>query len=369
MRAPRLTLGGTGITSSDVATKALGAKRARVVGQAGPGLPLWVLAEDSVLPNLPYVVFPGNVGGPDALLAVVEAWTGLGQPMSTAELCRRAAERGYGVGAFNIYNLEGARAVARAAEAAQAPAIIQLLPSVWGKPGGTALLAACKTLAKEATVPVTVHLDHCQDEVLLLEAVAAGFDSVLCDGSHLPYAENLAMVKRVTEAAHAAGVAVEAELGILAGVEDDWTVSDLEARMTDPAEAAAFVAETGVDMLAVCVGNVHGKYPPAGPQLDLSRLRAIRDRVPADVPLVLHGVSGLGGDVLRACVGTGCAKFNVNTDVRQRYLGILREFDGGSNILDLQEALVAGMAAVIEEKIALFGSAGAELERRAGAPV
>lgn len=275
----------------------------------------------------------------------------------TNQLLRTAQNHGYAIGAFNVYNLEGALAVVAAAEAERSPAMLQIHPGAL-KHGGSALIALCLEAAEQAAVPMSVHLDHCADPEIIRSALAAGLTSIMADGSHLDYEENIAFTREMVERVHAVGGVVEAELGRLAGSEDDLTVAEYEARLTDPVKAVDFVARTGVDMLAVCIGNVHGRYPHP-PQFDFERLAAIRTAVP--LPLVLHGASGVPDDMVRRCIDLGVCKFNVNTEVRQAYVAALRDGLAGNSKIDLVPLMQAGMAAmqkVVAGKMAVFGSAG-----------
>jgi tagatose 1,6-diphosphate aldolase GatY/KbaY len=235
--------------------------------------------------------------------------------------------------------------------------MLQIHPSALAH-GGEPLIALCLEAARRAGVPCAVHLDHSASSDAIRAALDAGVASVMADGSHLPYAENLAFTAAITELAHARGAAVEAELGRLAGSEDGLTVPEYEAKLTDPDQAADFVARTGVDTLAVCIGNVHGHYRGA-PQLDFARLERLRWTVP--VPLVLHGASGLPAPMVRRAIELGVCKLNVNTEVRDAYLAALA--DGLSarerpDLLDLMRAASDAMQAVIAAKLRLFGSAG-----------
>ncbi|MEL6152054.1 MAG: class II fructose-bisphosphate aldolase, partial [Chloroflexota bacterium] len=203
----------------------------------------------------------------------------------TADLLYAAQSGGYAVGGFNVYNLEGVKAVVTAAEANNSPALLQLHPGALAH-GGEPLMALCLSAAQHSNAPVAVHLDHCSDAAVIGRSLAAGLPSVMADGSHLEYGENVSFVHAAVEQAQAVGAVVEGELGRISGTEDGLTVETMNARMTDPDEAADFVVQTGLDMLAVCIGNVHGRYP-FPPQLDFERLAAIRACV--EVPLVLHG--------------------------------------------------------------------------------
>jgi tagatose 1,6-diphosphate aldolase GatY/KbaY len=180
----------------------------------------------------------------------------------------------------------------------------------------------------------------------------------MVDGSHLPYADNLAFTRQMAALIHAQGGSVEAELGRLTGTEDGLTVPEYEAKLTDADQAAHFVAHTRVDALAVCIGNIHGHYR-GEPRLDFDRLAAIRQAVP--VPLVLHGASGLPEAMVRHAIELGVCKFNVNTEVRAAYLHALKEHLAAprpSDLLDLMQAAVAAMQPIVSEKLHMFGSVG-----------
>jgi tagatose 1,6-diphosphate aldolase GatY/KbaY len=272
-------------------------------------------------------------------------------------LLRAAMAGDYAIGAFNIYNLEGVRAVVGAAEAARSPAMLQLLPTALHH-GGPPLLALCLEAARQAAVPVAVHLDHSASATEIQAALNAGLPSVMADGSHLSYAENMVFTQHMVTLAHARQAAVEAELGRLTGTEDGLTIPEYEARLTDPSQAADFVTRTGIDALAVCIGNVHGRYRSA-PRLDFDRLAAIRQAVA--IPLVLHGASGLPAAMVHQAIALGVRKFNVNTEVREAYVQTLRERlqePGSPELLDLMQGAETAMRAVITEKLQLFGSVG-----------
>lgn len=352
---PRYLLAKGGITSSDLATKAMGARRADVIGQALAGVPIWKLGEGSRHPGIPYIVFPGNVGSTVALAEIVESWA-CKPRQSTKDLLHAAEQEGYAVGAFNVYNLEGVSAVVDAAEAEKAPAILQIHPSAL-EHGKMALITACIAAAKDAVVPITVHLDHGYKEQEIINAMDMGFDSIMIDFSHLPFEENLVRTKRITEVALAKHITVEAELGRLSGTEDGMTVEEYEAKLTDVFQARNFLKETRVDALAVCIGNVHGKYPPSGPKINLGLLQELRQITSEhNAVLVLHGASGLPGDVVKECIKLGVRKFNVNTEVRSAYMAALKTTR--NDLLDVMSSAKEAMQAVVAEKLRLFGSAG-----------
>ncbi|KAI3515639.1 hypothetical protein L1887_14540 [Cichorium endivia] len=354
--SPRYILAKGGITSSDIATKALEAKRAKIAGQALAGVPLWQLGPESRHPGVPYIVFPGNVGDSNALAEVVKSWARPVRVSSTKDLLADAEKGGYAIGAFNVYNLEGIEAVIAAAEEQNSPAILQIHPSAL-KQGGKPLVACCISAAEQATVPITVHFDHGSSREELMEVLELGVDSVMVDGSHLPFKENISYTKHISSLAHAKGMMVEAELGRLSGTEDDLTVQDYEAKLTDVNQAQEFIDETGIDALAVCIGNVHGKYPPSGPNLRLQLLKDLYDLASKNgVFLVLHGASGLPKELVQECIELGVRKFNVNTEVRKAYMDILKSPQ--TDLVHVITAAKEAMKAVVAEKMHLFGSAG-----------
>jgi len=273
------------------------------------------------------------------------------------ELLARARAGGYALGAFNVYNLEGVLALVRAAEAERGPALLQVHPAALAH-GGEPLLALCLSAARAAKVPLAVHLDHASSEAAIRLALNAGLPSVMADGSALPYAENVAFTRAMAGLAHGHDASVEAELGRLAGTEDRLSVAEYEAHLTDPGQAAEFAAETGIDALAVCIGNVHGHYR-GEPKLDFERLAALAQCVP--VPLVLHGASGLPAPLVQRAIALGVCKFNVNTELREAYLAGCRRVLASAAPVDLVEVLqaaVAEMQAVVTAKLQLFGASG-----------
>jgi tagatose 1,6-diphosphate aldolase GatY/KbaY len=272
-------------------------------------------------------------------------------------LLGEARSAGYAIGAFNVYNLEGVRAVVAAAEATRSPAMLQLHPSAL-QHGGRPLLALSLEAARSATVPIAVHLDHSVSSGDIGAALEAGLASVMADGSHLAYDDNVAFTRAMVSLAHAHGAGVEAELGRLSGTEDGLTVPEYESKLTNPDHAADFVEQTRVDALAVCIGNVHGRYR-SEPNLDFDRLAAIQRAVA--VPLVLHGASGLPAAMVHRSIALGVCKFNVNTEVREAYVGALRERISASqspDLLELMQASEAAMQQVVRAKLHLFGSVG-----------
>ncbi len=271
------------------------------------------------------------------------------------DILQEARKRKYALGAFNIYNLEGVRAVVMASEAARSPAILQILPAAI-KHSGYELFTYCLESAKRASTPISVHLDHCPDLEIIKKALESGVSSVMADGSSLSFDENLQFVRKACELTSKYGAAVECELGKLAGNEDGMPHEEIESRLTDPGQAREFLHETGAQILAVSIGNVHGQYA-ATPKFDLDRLTKIRELV--DAPLALHGASGVPADLVRSCIELGVCKFNVNTEVRAQYVKALQAPDNsGDDLLALQTKAIEAMRTVILEKMELFGSVG-----------
>lgn len=235
------------------------------------------------------------------------------------DLVRETLAQGRAVPALTCYDFSTALGVVRAAEQRGRGVILLVPPTVAGAPNGLKLLRALRALADSADAPVVVQLDHANEEALISASIEAGADAVLADGSALPFAGNVALVRRVI-AAHPE-VSVEAEIGALAGDED--TAGEHAAiAMTDPVESAAFAEASGAHLLAVAVGTVHGRYS-APPQLDLERLESIRSTVAA--PLVLHGASGLPVEDFSAAASRGIGKVNINTELRG---ALLAELEG-----------------------------------------
>jgi tagatose 1,6-diphosphate aldolase GatY/KbaY len=262
---------------------------------------------------------------------------------------------GGAVGAFTCYDLTTALGVLRAAESRNAPAILLVSDASFRGVDGRLLVAGLLAAAEAATVPVCVQLDHATDPAVLRAALAAGLGAVMADGSRLPLAENAALVRDIVGDASPLGVGVEAELGHIEGGEDVAAAAAAGA-LTDPEQAASFVAETGVDCLAVSIGNVHGTYLEP-PRLDWQRLERVRDAVDG-VPLSLHGASGLPDEDVERAIAVGVCKVNVNTEIRTRYLAELEQrlpaVRDGLRLLDLQADVVAAVAAVVTAKLDLF---------------
>ncbi len=236
-------------------------------------------------------------------------------PLTTSRDMLRNAQAGhYAVGAFNAENMEMVQAIIAAAEELGAPVMIQTTPGTL-KYAAPALYAAnVAAAAADARVPVAIHLDHGDSFACAARALRAGYTSIMIDGSKHPLEENIAITRAVVDMCAPCGVPVEGELGRVGGKEDDLVCEN--AGYTDPEEAVRFVAETGVDALAVGVGTAHGVYAKE-PVLNVELISQLRGRI--DVPMVLHGASGLSPEAVRECVSRGICKVNVATELRIAY--------------------------------------------------
>lgn len=276
-----------------------------------------------------------------------------------SELLGHAHKHNYAVGAFNINNMEILQAVIEAAESLKAPVMIQTSEGAIKYAGMDYLSAMVHLAAKKASVPVALHLDHGTDFSTIVSCIASGWTSVMIDGSHLPLEENIAVTKEIVRIAHAAGVSVEAELGRLSGVEDNISVEEKDSIYTNPKEADVFVRETGVDSLAIAIGTAHGKYKGT-PHLDMPRLTAIKQLI--EIPVVLHGASGVPQEQIEDAVTRGVNKINIDTDVRQAFTDAIHEvFAKKPGEYDPRKICGPArdkMREVVAAKIKLFGSAG-----------
>ena len=231
--------------------------------------------------------------------------------VTTQQMLLDAQKGGYAVGAFNVENMEMVQAVVAPAEELGAPVIMQTTPSTVKYAGLNYYYANARAAAEQARVPVAIHLDHGDSFALAMQALRAGYTSIMIDGSHSVFEENIAISKAVVDACAPSNVPVEAELGKVGGKEDD--LDGGSGGYTDPSEAREFVERTGVTSLAVAIGTAHGVYV-GEPKLDLDRLSEIREVV--SIPLVLHGASGLTDDAVRESIRRGICKVNFATELR-----------------------------------------------------
>ena len=301
---------------------------------------------------------------------------------SPRAMFERAYKEGYAIGAFNVNNMEIIQGIMEAGTEEKAPLILQVSAGARKYAGQNYIVKLIEAGLLEADLPVVLHLDHGADFDICKACIDDGFTSVMIDGSHLPFEENVAVTRRVVEYAHDRGVWVEAELGRLAGVEE--TVSSRESVYTDPEEAETFVARTGCDSLAIAIGTSHGpcKFSEEA-RLDFERLDAIAARLPG-VPLVLHGASsvpqeavaavnahggnvagtsGVPEDLLRRAAASAICKINIDTDLRLAVTAAIRTLlTERPETFDPRAYLTAGREAVremVRHKIrAVLGSSG-----------
>lgn len=276
-------------------------------------------------------------------------------PLVTSEkMLLDARKGGYAVGAFNVENMEMVKAVIAAAEELRAPVMLQTTPSTvkYGTLETFAAIVAAE--AKKASIPVCLHLDHGSSYELAVEAMEAGYTSVMIDGSHEDFNGNVTVTKKVVEAAKAKGIPVEAELGKVGGKEDDLE-ADADTN-TDPMEAKEFVEKTGVSSLAIAIGTAHGFYAGT-PVLDKERVSEIKELV--SVPLVLHGASGLSEEDVKECVARGMCKVNFATELRVAYTDAVKKLlEEKPETFDPKKFGVVGMAAVkeiVKERMTMCG--------------
>ena len=250
--------------------------------------------------------------------------------VTTKEILKKAQEGKYAVGAFNVENMEMVMAVIEAAEELNSPVIMQTTPSTVKYAGLDYYLANVSSAAKKSKVPVAMHLDHGSSFDLAMQALRSGYTSIMIDGSHSIFEENIEVTKRVVDACKPSSIPVEAELGKVGGKEDDLDGGC--GGYTDPKEAKEFVERTNVDSLAVAIGTAHGVYEGI-PKLDLDRLSEIRELV--DIPLVLHGASGLSEEAIKDSISRGICKVNFATELRIAYAeGVKKTLEENPEIID-----------------------------------
>jgi len=299
------------------------------------------------------------------------------------EIFKNALKGGYGVGAFNFINIETLKSILDTAEENKSPVIVQCSTGAIKYAGVEVLSAIAREYARKMTVPVCLNLDHGQTYEDCKKCIDAGFTNVMIDASHLPYEENIALTKKVVEYAHSKGVTVEAELGVLAGVEDEVSATEDDARYTNPKQAYEFVKATGVDSLAIAIGTSHGTVKFKGEaKLRFDILEEVEKLLP-DFPIVLHGASSIPQDMVKlaeeygakltgscgipetmlreACSHNVC-KVNVDSDLRLSFTaGIRKHLTENPENVDMRKYNLAGMELiknVVKDKMHnVFGSA------------
>lgn len=269
--------------------------------------------------------------------------------VTSTEMFKKAYEGGYAIGAFNVNNMEIVQGITEAAKEVNAPLILQVSSGARKYANHTYLMKLVEAAIIETGLPICLHLDHGDTFELCKSCIDGGFTSVMIDGSHHSFEDNIALTKKVVEYAHERGVVVEGELGRLAGIEDAVNVSDADAAFTDPAQVEEFVSKTGVDSLAIAIGTSHGAYkfkPGQNPKLRFDILEKIEQRLP-NFPIVLHGASsvipkyveminqnggkmpdaiGIPEDMLRKAASMAVCKINIDSDLRLAMTGSIRKY-------------------------------------------
>lgn len=302
--------------------------------------------------------------------------------VSLIEMYKPANEQYYAIGQFNVNNMEFVQSVMEAAEEMKSPAIVALSTSALEYGGFDYVINIIKTGAELVSVPIALHLDHGATIEDAEKCIEAGFTSVMIDASHEEFEENIRITKEVVKMAHPKGIAVEAELGRLGGIEDDVQVDEKDAKLTDPEQAKEFVARTEVDALAVAVGTSHGAYKFKGEaKLAMDRIELIKQKT--GIPLVLHGASGVKPEMIakaekygaklpgakgvpdeayKEAIGLGINKINIDTDLRLTWVGAVREIlSEKPEVFDPRKILGPARDAVrevIKEKMMIFNSVG-----------
>lgn len=283
--------------------------------------------------------------------------------VSAKEMLQRARKHGYAVGQFNINNLEWTKAVLFAAEELKSPVILGVSEGAGKYMGGyRAIVGMVKGMIEDnnITVDVAIHLDHGSFEGAQ-KAIEAGFTSVMFDGSHYTIEENIEKTKKIVALAHAQGISVEAEVGAIGG-EEDGVIGNGE--VADPKECK-MIADLGVDLLAAGIGNIHGKYPDNWKGLDFDVLQEIQS-LTGQMPLVLHGGSGIPTHMIKKSISLGVSKINVNTELQVDFAAATRKYiEAGKDLegkgFDPRKLLKPGVDAItatVKEKMIEFGSAG-----------
>lgn len=277
--------------------------------------------------------------------------------VSGIDVMKHAHRNGYAVGAFNVNNMEAIQAIIEAAEELQSPVIIQASQGGLKYAGVKYIAAMVKVAAEAASVPVVLHLDHGTEFLSQVQCLQAGWTSLMIDASHYDFQENVAKTKEIVEMAHQVGVGVEAELGKIGGVEDDIAVDEKDAIVTEVDEAYDFVCATGVDYLAIAVGTAHGPYK-GDPKIDFTRIAEIKAKL--NMPLVLHGSSGLPKESIEKAIAAGINKINIDTDLRQAYHRAVKKFvTENPDVYDPRKINAPGreaMKKVAKDKMRMFNS-------------
>ena len=274
-------------------------------------------------------------------------------------MLNRAKELKYAVGAFNILDYNSMKAVVNAAEEVRAPVIVQTSAKTVKLWGCKTMVTWFKELSSLSKIPIAMHLDHCKDLDLIRECIDAGWTSVMIDASSKPFEENMSLTKQVVEMARPKNVSVEAELGEIGGVEDDISVKDEDAHLADPDKAEIFCGKVKIECFAPAIGTAHGVYK-GEPKIAFDRIDEISRRT--NIPLALHGGTGLSNEVFKKCISLGCAKVNISTQLKYAFIDSFVEYYNAHNteynpLKEISEQYEK-LKALVKENMKLFGSAG-----------
>lgn len=273
------------------------------------------------------------------------------------KLLQKSNKMDVAIPAFNIHNLETAKAVIEAASEVNSPVMIATTPGTLRHAEVSCIASIVKSLSELHEIPIALHLDHCNEYETIIAALRNGYTSVMIDAAELPYEENVKLVRDVVKTAHSIDVPVEAELGRIGGTEDDLTVDEREATLTVPNEAKKFIEDTGIDTLAIAIGTAHGVYK-GEPKLDYERLSKIYNLV--DIPLVLHGASGVPTESVKKAIKLGISKVNIATELKIPMADAIKKyFKNNPNSNDPRKYLGVGQEAiktVVKDKISMCNS-------------
>lgn len=282
--------------------------------------------------------------------------------MSAKDWLKKAKEEKFAIGAFNVGNLETFKAIAQAAANKKSPVIIESSPGETEFMGGDNIVDLARNYSQDLGVPILVNLDHSLELEECLKAIELGYDLIHFDGSKMPYGENVRIAKQVAEAAHAKGLTAEGELDHIGGSSEVHSGSAGEEAakipMTEPENAKKFVEETGIDIFAAFIGNVHGLYLGSKKQLDIERLKQIEEAT--GIYLSLHGSSGIPEDQVKEAIQNGIVKVNLNTEMRQAFKDsfaqMLKDNPEEYAMYKVEGSVISAIQTLVEHKIELFGS-------------
>ena len=279
--------------------------------------------------------------------------------VSMAPMLAEARRGGYAVGAYNTVDYGSTKAVVDASEELNAPVIVQISVKTITYFGHQTIAAWVREVAERASVGVALHVDHCKDVAVIQRCIETGWTSVMIDASALPYEENLSTSRRVVEMAAPHGIAVEAELGEIAGVEDSLSVDEQDAHLADPKKALAFCAQLDLAAFAPAIGTAHGVYK-GEPRIAFDRLEEISRGT--QTPLALHGGTGLPDHIIQRCIGLGCAKINISTQLKHAFIDSFVEYHrdnpGDYEPLKLIDAQYQAVKELVAGYTRQFGGAG-----------